>query len=413
MICRPKIRFPQFNDDWEYKKLSELLIESKKRNEELKFSKDEVLSVSGESGIVNQIEHMGRSYAGVSVHQYHVVEVGDIVYTKSPLKANPFGIIKLNKGKAGIVSTLYAVYKVNPKTAYGAFIDCYFSLDSNTNRYLRPLVKKGAKNDMKINNAYVLHDKIFAPTIPEQVRIATFFTVLDKKIAELKQKKSLLEQYKKGVMQKLFSQELRFTDENGRDFPDWKSQKIKEYIDFLSGYAFKGVDISENASGIPLLRGVSITEGKLRRSEEIDRFYCGELSKIGKYIIKKGDIVIGMDGSKVGKNSALVDASFDNALLVQRVARIRGTPKGYLLFIYHHINSSLFHRYVDEVKTSSGIPHISAAQINDFKINFPCYQEQVKIANFLSAIDEKLKRTENQIEQTQKYKKGLLQQMFC
>jgi type I restriction enzyme S subunit len=59
---------------------------------------------------------------------------------------------------------------------------------------------------MKINNAYVLHDRIFAPTIPEQKRIASFFTVLDKKIAELKQKKNLLEQYKKGVMQKLFSQ---------------------------------------------------------------------------------------------------------------------------------------------------------------------------------------------------------------
>jgi type I restriction enzyme S subunit len=69
----------------------------------LKYGKDEVLSVSGELGIVNQIEHLGRSYAGVSVHNYHVVEVGDIVYTKSQLKANPFGIIKLNKGKAGIV----------------------------------------------------------------------------------------------------------------------------------------------------------------------------------------------------------------------------------------------------------------------------------------------------------------------
>jgi type I restriction enzyme S subunit len=110
---KPLIRFPEFKDAWEHKRLNELLSEAKKRNEDLKYGKDKVLSVSGELGIVNQIEHLGRSYAGVSVHQYHVVEVGDIVYTKSPLKANPFGIIKLNKGKAGIVSTLYAVYKVN------------------------------------------------------------------------------------------------------------------------------------------------------------------------------------------------------------------------------------------------------------------------------------------------------------
>jgi type I restriction enzyme S subunit len=105
---KPNIRFPEFKDDWQHTKLSELLSEAKKRNEDLKYGKDEVLSVSGELGIVNQIEHLGRSYAGASVHNYHVVETGDIVYTKSPLKANPFGIIKLNKGKAGIVSTLYA-----------------------------------------------------------------------------------------------------------------------------------------------------------------------------------------------------------------------------------------------------------------------------------------------------------------
>ena len=217
----PQVRFPEFKDAWEHRKLSDLLSEAKKRNEDLKYGKDEVLSVSGELGIVNQIEHLGRSYAGVSVHQYHVVEVGDIVYTKSPLKANPFGIIKLNKSKAGIVSTLYAVYKVNNKTADGAFIDYYFSLDANTNRYLRPLVKKGAKNDMKINNAYVLHDRIFAPTIAEQTRIASFFNVLDQKLTQLKQKKALLEQCKKGVMQKIFSQELRFKDENGKEFPKW------------------------------------------------------------------------------------------------------------------------------------------------------------------------------------------------
>ncbi len=142
---KPLIRFPEFKDAWEHKQLSELLSETRKRNEDLKYGKDEVLSVSGELGILNQIEHLGRSYAGVSVHQYHVVEVGDIVYTKSPLKANPFGIIKLNKGKAGIVSTLYAVYKVNQQTAYGRFIDYYFSLDANTNRYLRPLVRRAQR----------------------------------------------------------------------------------------------------------------------------------------------------------------------------------------------------------------------------------------------------------------------------
>lgn len=98
-------------NDWEQRKLNEYLQVSKVKNKDAAFSKEDVLSVSGDYGIVNQIEFQGRSFAGVSVAAYGVVETGDVVYTKSPLKSNPYGIIKTNKGKTGIVSTLYAVYK--------------------------------------------------------------------------------------------------------------------------------------------------------------------------------------------------------------------------------------------------------------------------------------------------------------
>ena len=260
----PLVRFPEFNDSWEHKELNELLRESKKKNADLKFSKEEVLSVSGELGIVNQIEHLGRSYAGESVHNYGVVEVGDIVYTKSPLKANPYGIIKINKGKAGIVSTLYAVYKVNKKTAYGDFLDYYFSLDANTNRYLRPLVRKGAKNDMKINNEYVLHDRIFAPSIAEQKRITYFFSILDNKINELKEKKTLLEEYKKGMMQKLFSQEIRFKDDDGKEFPEWEEDILDNLVHFRNGKAHEQ-DISENGNYIVVNSKFISLEGEVKK----------------------------------------------------------------------------------------------------------------------------------------------------
>lgn len=191
-------------EDWEENKLSHYLSVSKKKNLELKYSKQDVLSVSGNFGIVNQIEFQGRSFAGASVHNYGVVETGDIVYTKSPLKSNPYGIIKVNKGKSGIVSTLYAVYHVNMNTADGVFLDYYFQLDDNTNRYLRPLVRKGAKNDMKINNQYVLSDNIFIPSKEEQQKIATFLTNIDDKIAQVKEQLTAVEAYKKGLLQQLF-----------------------------------------------------------------------------------------------------------------------------------------------------------------------------------------------------------------
>lgn len=207
-IFKQELRFK--NDEgkefpeWQEKKLSYYLKVSNKKNNDLTFSKADVLSVSGEFGIVNQIAFQGRSFAGASVQNYGVVMNGDIVYTKSPLKSNPYGIIKVNKGEDGIVSTLYAVYKVKKEKADGIFLDYYFQLDDNINRYLRPLVRKGAKNDMKINNQYVLHDPVFFPGKMEQIKIANFLSTIDKKIALSNQQLEQSKSYKKGLLQQMF-----------------------------------------------------------------------------------------------------------------------------------------------------------------------------------------------------------------
>jgi type I restriction enzyme S subunit len=377
----PLIRFPEFTDVWEHKKLNELLSEAKKRNGDLKYDKDEVLSVSGELGIVNQIEHLGRSYAGVSVHQYHVVEFGDIVYTKSPLKANPYGIIKLNKHKAGIVSTLYAVYTVKEQDACGEWIEYYFSLDANTNRYLRPLVKKGAKNDMKISNAYVLNDRIFVPSLAEQKRIASFFTVLDKKNAQLKEKKKLLEQYKKGIMQKIFSQELRFKDDDGNDFEDWEVKMLKETLTIGSGKDYKHLKMGK----IPVFG----TGGYMT---SVDSFlYDGETVCIGR----KGTIDKPMyyNGKIWTVDTLFYTHSFVNTL-----------PK-FIFYVFQTINWKVHNE-------ASGVPSLSKSTIEKIDLNIPSVPEQTKIANFLTTIDRKINNCQTQIEQTQLYKNGLLQGMF-
>lgn len=194
--------------NWKKENLGYYLKVSGKKNSELVFNNDNVLSVSGEYGIVNQIELQGRSFAGASVANYGVVETGDIVYTKSPLKANPYGIFKVNKGPTGIVSTLYAVYKCKP-TVNGEFVDYYFQLDDNTNRYLRPLVQKGSKNDMKINNDKVLIDPVLFPALDEQNTIVDFFKSVDEEIKAHQLKLIELESQKKGLMQQLLTGQKR------------------------------------------------------------------------------------------------------------------------------------------------------------------------------------------------------------
>lgn len=168
-------------DAWEQRKLKDYLEVSREKNKTESYGKEDVLSVSGEHGIVNQIEFQGRSFAGVSVANYGVVEAGDVVYTKSPLKSNPYGIIKTNKGKTGIVSTLYAVYKPRMNTN-SEFVQIYFELDSRMNSYMHPLVNKGAKNDMKVSDENALKGPVAFPELEEQNAITQYFDKLDRLI---------------------------------------------------------------------------------------------------------------------------------------------------------------------------------------------------------------------------------------
>lgn len=407
--AKPVIRFPEFTDHWNNTKLSELLKEAKKRNTDLKYTKDDVLSVSGEMGIVNQIEHLGRSYAGASVHNYHVVEVGDIVYTKSPLKANPYGIIKQNKKKAGIVSTLYAVYNVKEENAHGEFIEHYFSLDENTNRYLRPLVKKGAKNDMKISNAYVLHDKIFVPSVTEQKKITLFLNTLDKKIEQLKEKKKLLEEYKKGIMQKIFSQELRFKDDNGNDFPEWKEKKLGEIFSIFNGYAFASEDNVTEGTLWVKIADVGIQEMKIDNLSFLPYEYSETYKK---FILKKGDYVIALTRPILSGELkiAAINDFFNNSLLNQRVGKI--VSENNTTFVYFMLQLSWLIKAIENNIAGTDPPNLSPKEIDFIKISIPQKKEQEKIAVFLATIDDKISRTQGQIENTQAYKKGLLQKMF-
>ena len=395
----PLIRFPEFNEGWKHKQLNELLTVSKKKNKDLKYSKEEVLSVSGELGIVNQIQHLGRSYAGESVHNYGVVEVGDIVYTKSPLKANPYGIIKLNKHKAGIVSTLYAVYKVNEK-AKGQFIEHYFSLDANLNRYLRPLVRKGAKNTLQITDEESIKGKLFLPQLEEQRRITHFFNVLDKKINQLQEKLNNLERYKKGIMQKIFSQKLRFKTENGDSYPEWVEFNLGELIEFRNGKAHEK-DISKDGQFIVVNSKFISQEGKVKKYSN---------TQICK--LEKGEITMVMSDVPNGKALAkcfYVDKN-DTYTLNQRICALKPV-KIHSKFLIYILNRNRYYLMFD---SGVGQTNLTKSEVLSCPLYIPkSEKEQAKIANFLTKVDNKINAINEQIESAKTYKKALLQQMFC
>lgn len=199
----PEIRFKGFTDPWEQRKLEDYLTVSTEKNTGNIYGRSDVLSVSGDYGIVNQIEFQGRSFAGASVLNYGVVQAGDVVYTKSPLNSNPYGIIKTNKGKPGIVSTLYAVYHPKENT-FSDFIQVYFEQHARMNNYMHPLVNKGAKNDMKVSAENALKGPVCFPSRVEQESISAFFSVLDDLITLHQRELEKLQNIKKSMLEKMF-----------------------------------------------------------------------------------------------------------------------------------------------------------------------------------------------------------------
>ena len=195
---------------------------------------------------------------------------------------------------------------------------------------------------------------------------------------------------------------------------EWEINQLDGYIDVISGVALKSEEISEEKKGIPILRGINITEGFIRHTNEIDRFYSKELNrKTQKYILEIDDLVIGMDGSKVGKNVALIKDKDVGSILIQRVARIKALGSANIHFIFQKIFSNEFIKYVDLVNTSSGIPHISLQQIKDFKTSFPVnILEQEKIASFLTLLDKRIHTQKKIIRDMQLLKNTVSKKLF-
>lgn len=199
----PKVRFKGFEGEWKKIQLNKCLDISNNINIHNTYGINDVLSISDEAGVVNQIEFLGRSFAGKSLQKYKILKTNQLVYTKSPLKAKPYGIIKKNFNRTGIVSTLYAIYDCKDNVS-SEFIHYYFDPCYRINQYLSPLVNKGAKNTMNISDETALSGEIWIPSLQEQQKIASYFCNLDRQISLQTQRLEKLKQIKAACLDKMF-----------------------------------------------------------------------------------------------------------------------------------------------------------------------------------------------------------------
>jgi type I restriction enzyme S subunit len=398
----PKLRFPEFKGEWEKKKLGEVA-EINPSNKSLpeKFIYIDLESVSkGELLKENEIikeEAPSRAQ--------RVLKENDVLFQM----VRPYQMNNLFFNKIGdyVASTGYAQIRTGQIPKY-VFQYLHFQ------KFVDKVIERCTGTSYPaINSTDLSNIELSFPTLPEQKRIASFFTVLDQKIAELKQKKNLLEQYKKGVMQSIFNydsfdlydydektnsksqqsqksnkspfRQLRFKDDNGKEFPKWEKKKLGEVCEKKSSN-ISANKIEENF-GEFIIYGAS-----------------GVLKKVDFYEEENDYVSIIKDGAGVGR---IVYCKGKSSVLgTMEIIKPKIELNTY--FLYCLLENIDFTKYI----TGSTIPHIYFKDYKNEICEIPCLEEQTVIANFLSALDEKINQTENQIQQTQQWKKGLLQKMF-
>lgn len=239
--------------------------------------------------------------------------------------------------------------------------------------------------------------EISAPTPPEQQKIADFLTAVDKRIQQLSQKKALLEDYKKGVMQQLFTQALRFKDDHGNEFPAWKEKKLGDVSAFINGRAYKQSELL-NEGPYPVLRVGNFFTNPV--------WYYSDLDLPEDKYCDTGDLLYAWSasfGPRIWSGGKVIYHYH-----IWKVMPTRSIAK---LFLFHLLDWD-----VERIKNAQGngiaMMHITKQAMEERPFSLPCIEEQTKIASFLTALDRKIETVAAQITHTQTFKKGLLQQMF-
>lgn len=260
-----------------------------------------------------------------------------------------------------------------------------------------------------INKTTFSEYELLMPSLEEQTKIANFLSSVDEKLNLLKEKKTLLEDYKKGIMQKIFNQEIRFKDDNGNDFEDWKTSILSDVVNLFHGFQFRTSDFT--SKGIAVIK-ISNVIGNNLDLNNLTFIKKERFEDFKSFEIKNDDILMSLTGN-IGRIIEVKDKPF-TILQNYRVGKFIPLDENVINkpFLKYLLASDLVFGRFSQLANQSAQANFGKQDMDKINISYPPIAEQTKIANFLSAIDEKIELVSNQIQDTQEYKRGLLQQMF-
>lgn len=393
----PQIRFPEFTGEWREAKFKDIFCRVTSKNKE---NNQNILTISAQYGLVSQDKFFSKIVAAKNVQGYYLLHKNDYAYNKSYSKGYPVGAIKRLTQDKGVVSTLYICFSLR-QPGSEVFFDQYFESGKH-NREIQKIAQEGARNHGLLNISVddFFDIKLIVPGAAEQQKIAAFLAAVDKRVALLECKVQQLEAYKRGAMQQLFSQQLRFTRPDGSHFPAWQEKRLGEIGKIITGKTPATSNRSLWGGTIDFITPSDIDDGKYQKPTERT---LAEISNLR--VLPPGSISFTCIAS-IGKMSITKRPSVTNQQINSIITR-QCIDNEYLYYCLLNMTPR-----IRATQANTTLPIINKAEFSGFKVRVPCMAEQQKIAEFLSALDEKIALTRQQLDKTKQFKKGLLQRMF-
>ncbi|MGV3244886.1 restriction endonuclease subunit S [Staphylococcus sp. 11261D007BR] len=408
----PELRFPEFTGEWEEKKLGDISNRVKRKNLNLESKKP--LTISGQLGLIDQIEYFSKSVSSKNLSNYTLLKKGEFAYNKSYSNGYPLGAIKqLTRYDQGVLSSLYICFDfINEVNK--SMMRQYFE----TNKWhkgVSSIAVEGARNhgllNIPVNDFFSI--KLSIPSNSnEQEKIGAFFSKLDKQIELEEQKLELLEQQKKGYMQKIFSQALRFKDENGNDYPEWEEKKLGEIGDTYTGlsgktkkdfgygnsYFITYKNVFKNTIAEPdMIEQVNIDKNEKQNEVHYKDIFFTTSSEIPEET--------GMSSIWLYKQKNIYLNSFCFGF---RVTFKDVEP----IYLARFLRNEEMRRRITILSQGSTRFNVSKKEIIKLKIKIPTLEEQIKITKLFNRIDSLIEKQASKIQHLKQRKQGLLQKMF-
>jgi len=400
----PILRFSEFKNDWEFHQFSDVTEILRCGIASTPNYVDEGIPFLSAQNVTSDGQLSLHKYSLISeafykkISKNNELKKGDLLYSRVGAGYGKAALFNL-EGDYGVYVSLT---HIRPTDA----VDSEYLKQYLNSPYGNAQAKNGVVQGGGVPNLNVKSVEKFLiplPTFEEQEKIGIFFKSLDQKIALLTDECKFLVAYKKGMMQKIFNQEIRFKDDEGNNFANWSTGHLSNFVEIQGGYAFSSKKFNKGQNKV-------LKIGDVYPRINLEKFLgsYSEESPDTKYLVKKNDFLIALSGATFGKVGKIIGEG--SAYINQRVATFRTSQ--IKEFFFQLVQSEAFISYIKSIPAASAQPNISNADIEKYECEIPSLDEQEKIARFLSMLDEKISILQKQIDLTKQYKQGLLKQMF-